>query len=413
MPTDAKGHNPRKPSSSEWFTTRWPLDEARAAGLCFYNEPLLASENGTLVTGGGAGTMVSFGSYSYLALNGHPRVNAAAQDAIDAWGTGTDGVRLLAGTREIHKALEDEIARFHDVEAALVFSSGYAANVATIAGVSSPRDVLVCDELAHASLADGCRLSGAETLHFRHNDMADLRTCLGAVERHRRKIVIVDGVYSMDGDVCDLPAVVDLCEEFGALLLVDEAHSLGMIGQRGRGIGEHFGARPDAIDIRVGTLSKTLPSVGGYVCGSRALCDFLAFEARTFIYSAALAPPAAAAAREGLRVIRDEPHRVAALRRNADRLRTLLDARRIPYGGSRSAIFPIICGDDWRALELARFCRDRGVFVQAIPYPVVPRGRARLRVCVTSAHTMDHLDLLAEVLDRGFEALAVDRGPCS
>lgn len=387
----------------------WPLARIRAEGVYFYNQAIDAYPDDAQVSVVDHGRMVMFGSYSYLALNGHPRIDRAAQEAISRYGTGTHGARLLAGTLAIHRELEAELARFKGTRAAVTFSSGFAANVSTISSLVGRHDTVICDKLNHASIVDGCGLSRAKLVRFRHNDMAHLDACLRDPANPGLKLVAVDAVFSMDGDVIDLPEVSRLCRRHGALLMVDEAHSLGVLGASGRGIEEHFGLPTDTIDVKMGTLSKAIPSVGGYIAGSRRLCELLSHQARSFIYSGALPPSAAAAALEALRVILDEPERIKRLHENIRCFARALQAIGLSSTSSATAIFPVICGDEWAAFRLARYCQERGFYVQAIPHPVVPKGSARLRVSITAGHCKEHLDQFAAVLDQGLGELAIPR----
>ena len=391
------------------FEPFWPIAKLREEGDFFYRKAIESYHEDEHVEVADHGDMILFGSYSYLGLNGHPRINQAAQDAISRYGTGTHGARLLAGTLDIHRELEAELARFKGTESAVTFSSGYAANVSTITSIVGRHDTVICDKLDHASIVDGCNLSRARLVRFRHNDMEHLEACLADPANPGHKLVVVDAVYSMDGDVVNLPEVSRLCRRYGALLMVDEAHSLGVLGAGGRGIEEHFGLPADSVDVKMGTLSKAIPSVGGYVAGSRRLCDFLAVQGRGFIYSAALPPPAAAAALEALRVIMDEPERLARLRENVRHFAAALRAIGLSYVDDTTAIFPVICGEDWAAFRLAHYCQQRGFYVQGIPHPVVPKGKARLRVSITAGHGKEQLDDFAAVLDRGIDELSIPR----
>jgi glycine C-acetyltransferase len=391
------------------FEPYWPIAKIREEGVYFYGQAIAAYDEDEHVEVAEHGRMTLFGSYSYLALNNHPRINRAAQEAILRYGTGAHGARLLAGTLEIHRELEAELARFKGAEAAVTFSSGYAANVSTITSLVGRHDTVICDKLNHASIVDGCNLSRAKLVRFRHNDMEHLAACLADPAHPGRKLVVVDAVFSMDGDVIHLPEVSRLCRQYGALLMVDEAHALGMLGANGRGIEEHFGLPTDTIDVKMGTLSKAIPSVGGYIAGSRRLCDFLALQARGFVYSGALPPASSAAALEALRVIQDEPERLARLRENVRHFAATLRGMGLTYTDATTAIFPVICGDDWDAFRLAHYCQERGFYVQGIPHPVVPKGAARLRVAITAGHRKEQLDAFAAVLDQGLAELGIPR----
>jgi glycine C-acetyltransferase len=383
--------------------TYWPIKALREQDLYFYLEQIEAYLPDCRVRVRGHGEMLMLGGYSYLGLNGHPDINRAAARAIELYGTGTHGVRMLAGTLDLHKELEAAVARFKGTEAAATFSSGFFANVSTIACLVGRHDTVICDKLDHASIVDGCQLSGAKFVRFRHNDMEHLEFALKDSNHPGKRLVIVDAVFSMDGDVIDLPEVSRLCSAHGATLMVDEAHSVGMLGQTGHGIEEHFGLPADAVDIKMGTFSKAIPSIGGYIAGSRKLCDFLYHQARGFVYSGALPPASAAAALTALNVIEREPERVKRLHENTAYFSDLLADAGFNYLSSQTAILPVICGDDWQAWRLARSCQRLGLYVQAIPHPVVPKGTARLRVAVSAAHARRDLDLALNVLRVGAE----------
>ncbi|HET7293199.1 MAG TPA: aminotransferase class I/II-fold pyridoxal phosphate-dependent enzyme [Vicinamibacteria bacterium] len=381
--------------------TYWPVRELRAQDMYFNFHEIEEYLPGCRVRVARYGEMVLLGGYSYLGLNRHPRIDAAARAAIDKYGTGAHGVRLLAGTLDLHHRLEARIAAFKGAEAAATFSSGFMANLSTIACLVGRGDTVICDKLDHASIVDGCRLSGAHSVRFRHNDMDHLEACLRSPAHTGRKLVIVDAVFSMDGDIIDLPAVSRLCRRYGAILMVDEAHSIGVLGATGHGIEEHFGLPADSVDIKMGTLSKAIPSVGGYVAGSGKVCDFLKHQARGFIYSGALPPSAAAAAMAALDVIDAEPERVRRLHDNVAYFAGRLREAGFSFLDSETAVFPIICGDDWQAYRFAKECWEGGVYVQPIPHPVVPKGTSRLRAAVTAAHTRADLDFCLSVLRRG------------
>ncbi len=376
----------RRPRGFQLPPTTWPLERARRAGIYNYAAEITRTAPGRIRLGG-SGELISLASCSYLGLLGHPRIEAAAVAAIRDHGTGTGGVRLLAGTTELHRLLEERIAAFKGAEACLTFNSGYLANVSTIAALVGRGDFVIGDKLNHASIVDGCRLSGAKFMRFKHNDPDHLAERLRRVTPGSNVLVVCDAVFSMDGDIQNLPAVAELCRSYGALLMVDEAHALGVIGATGRGIEEHFGLAPEVVDIKMGALSKAIPSVGGYVCASAKIVDYLKHQGRGFIYSAALSPANAAAAIAALDVIEAEPERIRQLHENATRLRRLLNEAGIDTARTQTPIVPVFCGDDMRAAELAHACYERGVFVQGVPYPVAPPGKARLRCSVTAEHT--------------------------
>ncbi len=381
--------------------TLWDIEFYKDQGLYFYLEEIEKLLPNGRVHVKGRGEMIMLGGYSYLGLIGHPKINQAAQEAIERYGTGTYGVRLLAGTLDLHSELERKIAEFKGTADAVTFSSGYVTNLATISALLRKGDVVICDKLNHASIVDGCLLSLAKFVRFRHNDMEHLEYRLASADPSARKLVVVDAVFSMDGDVIDLPEVSRLCRQYGAYLMVDEAHSIGVLGKTGHGIEEHFGLPNDTVDIKMGTLSKTIPSAGGYVAGSDELCQFLKHEARGFIFSAALPPASAAAALAALEVIEEEPERSQRLQRNYFHFSDQLRAAGFDLLQTETAIIPIMCFELEKAALLAHYCQQRGIFVQAIVAPVVPEGQARLRSTVCATHTLEDLDYCVETLIAG------------
>ncbi|TRV75556.1 aminotransferase class I/II-fold pyridoxal phosphate-dependent enzyme [Streptomyces sp. 130] len=339
--------------------------------------------------------LLMMSGYSYLGLGGDERVVAAAKAAVDLYGSGNHGVRALAGTIPLHEELEAEVASFADREASMVFSSGYAANVGTVGGLVGAGDTVFIDKYDHASIVDGCRLSGATVTRFRHNDVDHLDRRLAAASPDGVRLVIVDSVYSMDGDIAPLPELRKVCDEHNALLMVDEAHALGVIGATGRGIEEHFDHRVKA-DVKLGTLSKGIPSMGGWVTGPAELIGHLRYAARPFLFSAALAPAQAAAALESLRILRREPERVTHIQRESARLRALVNAQGLRTQDSVTAVLPLIAGSDEKAYDLATACRRNGVIGIPVVTPAVPNDLARLRIAVTARHTPEDIDFAAD-----------------
>lgn len=352
--------------------------------LYFYNQPVEELHGGARVTVRGR-EMGMYASYSYLGLIGHPRINAAAKAAVDKFGTGTNGVRLLAGSLVIHTELEETIAAFKHAEAAITYSSGYVTNLTVISTLMGRGDYVISDKLNHASIVDGCLMSGAEFRRFKHNDMQELERRLQQVPGGAARLVIADAVFSMDGDVLNLPQTVELCRKYNAWLMVDEAHSLGVLGGTGAGIEEHFSLR-DAIDIKMGTLSKTIPSIGGYVAGRLDLVQYLRHASRAYIFSAALPPAQVAAANEAFKIILEEPWRVKKVNANAAQFTQGLKSAGFDTLLTTTAIVPILCGSDERAYLLTRECQHQDLFVLPVVSPAVPEGLARLRATVTAAH---------------------------
>ena len=372
------------------------LSQARASDYYFFNQPVQELRGGARVLVRGR-EMGMYASYSYLGLIGHPRINAVARAAIDEFGTGTHGVRSLAGTLAIHDELEATIAAFKRTEAAITFSSGYVTNLTVISTLVGRGDYVLSDKLNHASIVDGCLTSGAEFRRFKHNDMADLEHRLQMLPDDAARLVIADAVFSMDGDVIDLPRVVELCHRYGAYLMIDEAHSVGVLGATGRGIEEHFGLQ-NAIDIKMGTLSKTIPSVGGYVAGKQDLIDYLRHVSRAYIFSAALPPAQAAAANEAFKVILDEPERIQRLNRNSQLFIGGLKSAGFDTLATTTAIVPVLCGSDERAYLMTREAQHRDVFVLPVVSPAVPEGLARLRATVTAAHEPADMERAIEII---------------
>ena len=334
-------------------------------------------------------------SNDYLDLARDPRVTAAAADAARRWGAGSGGSRLTTGTQPPHVRLEAHLAAFKGAAAAILFGTGYMANVGTIAALVRKGDVVLSDALNHASIIDGCRLSGADVVVYRHNDMDDLARRLAFCREHRRRLVVSDAVFSMDGDILDLPRFLAVCRRHDAFSMIDEAHATGVLGATGRGLAEHWGCAH--ADITVGTLSKALGSEGGFVCGAAELVDYLRNTARPFIFSTAPGAAAAAAADAALAVLEAEPGRVAELRRKTAFFTAALAARGIAVK-TESAIVPIPVGDARRAVAASVRLLERGFLIPAIRYPTVAKGAARLRAAVMASHTEDTLARAAEAI---------------
>ncbi|MFH1185003.1 MAG: aminotransferase class I/II-fold pyridoxal phosphate-dependent enzyme [Chloroflexota bacterium] len=377
----------------------------RENDLYFYNQPISELRGGARVLVNGR-EMGMFASYSYLGLIGHPRINAAAKAAVDKYGTGTHGVRTLAGTLELHYELEETIAEFKHAEAAITYSSGYATNLAVISTLMGRGDYVISDKLNHASIVDGCLMSGAEFRRFRHNEMDDLEHRLQQVPNGVAKLVVADAVFSMDGDVIDFPRMVALCKKYNAWLMIDEAHSLGVLGKTGRGIEEHF-EMWDSIDIKMGTLSKTIPSVGGYVAGKKELIQYLRHTSRAYIFSAALPPAQAGAANEAFKVILDEPWRIQKVRANADQFIQGLKKRGFDTLLTSTAIVPVLCGTDERAFAMTRESQHHDIFVLPVVSPAVPEGLSRLRATVTAAHEPQEIEYAMDVMEKAGKEIGI------
>lgn len=364
---------------------------AEASRRYFYLQPTVGRTNHVVQMADGT-EMVQLASYSYLGLIGHPRIEAAAKEAIDQYGTGAGGVRLLTGTTDLHERLEARIAAFSKREDACVYSSGYVANVAILTGLVGPGDLVLMDKLDHASIVDGCLLSGAKWRTYRHNDMDHLEKLLAqAAGQYETVLVVADSVFSMDGDVMDLPTTRALCDKYDARLMVDEAHSIGALGATGHGVEEHFDM-VGSIDLKMGTLSKSIPSVGGYLAASREIIDYQRHMSRPFIFSAALPPASSAAAIAALDVIEDEPERVAQLHKVTERYSAGLKAQGWNTMDSTTCVVPVLVGDEDKTMDLTRMLFDRGIFVCPIVHPAVPKGMDRLRTCLMATHTEEDID---------------------
>ena len=373
--------------------------------LYFYNQAVTEILPGMKVRVNGR-EMGMYASYSYLGLINHPRINEAAKKAVDKYGTGTNGVRTLAGTLAIHNELEETIANFKHTEAAITYTSGYATNLTVVSTLMGRGDYVFSDKLNHASIVDGCLMSGAEFRRFRHNDMAHLEGLLKNAPADVAKMVIADSVFSMDGDIIDLPKMVALCKQYNAWLMIDEAHSLGVLGEKGTGIEEHFDMY-GAIDIKMGTLSKTIPSVGGYVAASRDIVTYLRHASRAYIFSAALPPAQAAAANEAFKVILDEPERVEKLNLNTRQFIDGLKSMGFDTMLTETAIVPVLCGDDNTAFAMTREAQHNDVFVLPVVSPAVPEGLARLRATVTAAHEPSEIERAMDVIGEAGKKLGL------
>lgn len=381
------------------------IERAKDDDMYFYNQPVTELRGGARVIVKGR-EMGMYASYSYLGLVGHPKINAAARDAIDRFGTGTHGVRSLAGSLTLHDELEETIAAFKGAEAAVTFSSGYVTNLTVISTLLGRGDYVISDKLNHASIVDGCLMSGAKFLRFKHNDMEALEQRLVQVPMDVTKLVIADSVFSMDGDIIDFPKVVELCQKYKAWLMIDEAHSVGVLGKTGKGIEEHFGME-GTIDIKMGTLSKTIPSIGGYVAGKKDLIEFLRHTSRAYIFSAAIPPAQAAAAKAAFDVIQDETWRVEKLNANSTLFINGLKERGFDTLYTETAIVPVICGSDESAFMMTRESQHQDVFVLPVVSPAVPPGLARLRATVTAAHEQTEIEHAMDVIESSGKKIGI------
>ena len=341
-------------------------------------------------------TVVNLSSNNYLGLTTHPKLREAALDATRKLGVGSGSVRTIAGTMDIHMELERRLAAFKKTEAVVVFQSGFAANAGTVAAVLTKDDVVVSDELNHASIIDGSRLSKATIKVFPHKDVGAARKVLESLPAGQRKLLITDGVFSMDGDLGALPGLCALAEEFGCIMMVDDAHASGVFGKNGRGTIDHFGMH-GRVDIQVGTLSKAIGALGGYVAGSKTLIEFLYHRARPFLFSTSHPPAVAAACIAAIDVLEQEPSIIDRLWENTRFFKAGLQALGFNTGLSESPITPVIAGEGARAMKLSDRLFEEGVFAQGIAFPTVARDKARVRTIVTATHTRDELQFALDV----------------
>lgn len=346
--------------------------------------------------------VINLSSNNYLGLTTHPRLAEAAKDAIDRWGVGTSAVRTIIGTMTLHQELERKLAWFKGTEAAIVFQSGFTTNVACCQSLmTSEEDLLISDELNHASIIDGARLAKASRQIYRHKDMKHLEEILSSPQagKARRKMIVTDGVFSMDGDITPLPDIVTLAEKYGAFVMVDDAHASGVLGKNGRGTPSHFGLT-DRVQIQIGTLSKAIASIGGYVAGSMDLRNYLIHRGRPFLFSSSHPPSVTATCLEAIHVLCEEPRLIDQLWENTRFYRSALVEMGLDTGSSETPIVPIIIGDSVKTMRFSDRCFEEGVFAQGIVYPTVPRGKERVRTIVTATHTQADLERALKVFKK-------------
>lgn len=344
--------------------------------------------------------VINLASNNYLGLANHPKLKEAAIEAVRKFGTGSGAVRTITGTMAMHMELERKIAKFKHTEACVVFQSGFTANAGTVSSVLTPEDHIISDELNHASIIDGCRLSRAKIHVFRHKDVAHAEEKLAALkDMSARKLLITDGVFSMDGDIGPLDKLAELGEKYGAIVMVDDAHASGVLGRNGRGTVDHFAVH-GKVHIQVGTLSKAIGALGGYVCGSRDLIEYLYHRARPFLFSTSHPPAVTAACLAAFDLLEAEPERVQLLWDNTNYYKAALRDAGFDTGSSETPIVPVIVGEAKTAMEFSSALFEEGLWATGIGFPTVPKGKARIRTIVTSAHTREHLDHAVEILKR-------------
>jgi len=350
--------------------------------------------------------VINLSSNNYLGLNSHPKLKEAALKAIEEYGVGSGAVRTIAGTLDIHKKVEEKIAEFKKTEAVILFQSGEVANQGTIQSIMGKDDVIFSDELNHASIIDGCRLSRAEIKVFLHKDMEVLENLLKEYKGTGKKLIISDGVFSMDGDICPLPKIAELGEKYGAITMVDDAHASGVLGRNGRGTVDHFNLH-GRIDIQMGTLSKAIGCMGGYIAGSKSLRDYLIHFARPLLFSTSHPPSVPASIIAAIDVLENEPGILDTLWSNVNFFKKELKNLGFDTGISETPITPVIVGEAVLAMKMSDMLLEEGIFGQGIGFPTVPRGKARIRTIVTAAHTKDDLNIALEKFEKVGNKLAI------
>ncbi len=369
----------------------------RAAGLYPYYRTLTTAQEPRVRHEGRE--LVMLGSNNYLGLTNHPGVKAAAADALARYGTGCAGSRLLNGTLDIHVELEQRLAEFLGRSAVLIFSTGFQVNLGVLSCLLDRSDVAFLDKLDHASIIDGCRLGFGRSYKYRHNDMDDLEKKLRNVSDEKGKLIVVDGVFSMEGDLAPLPEIITLKRRYGARLMVDDAHGIGVFGERGRGTPEHFDVESE-VDLVMGTFSKSLAAIGGFIAGDALVIEHIKHNARAAIFSAAPPPPSVAAATKALEIIKREPERRKRLWENTNYMKRELDGLGFDTCGSASPVIPLAIGDDMDAYQMTVKLQEAGVFANPVVSPAVPHGQAMIRTSYMASHTREHLDFALEAFAR-------------
>ncbi len=373
------------------------------AGIYPYFRVIESAQEPEVVVGGKK--MIMIGSNNYLGLTNHPRVKAAAMEALSKYGSGCAGSRFLNGTLDIHVELEKKLARFMRKEAALVFSTGFQVNLGVISALVGKDDVMLIDKMDHASIIDGCRLSFGEIKKYRHNDMEDLERLLQQYN-NKGKLIIVDGVFSMEGDISDLSRIVKLAKKYGARVMVDDAHGIGVLGKTGRGTAEHLGLE-DEVDLLMGTYSKSLASIGGFIAASEEVIHYIKHLARSLIFSASPPPASVASVSAAIDIIEEEPERRERLWYNTKKMLDGFKTLGFDTGPSETPIIPVIMGEDQKAFIVAKMLHDRGIFANVAVSPAVPNGKALIRTSYMATHTDEHLDRVLAAFEEVGKSLGI------
>lgn len=370
----------------------------RAAGVYPYFHPIQSAPGDEVIVDGQKCIMI--GSNNYLGLVNHPKVKEAASNAVKKYGSGCTGSPFLNGTLDLHLELQDKLAKFVNAEAALVFSTGFQTNLGTISALAGKNDALVIDRQVHACIVDGCRLSYGKTYKFAHNDMEDLDRVLANIRNNHPRcgiMIVVDGVFSMEGDIIDLPGLVNVAEKHEARVMIDDAHSIGVLGRTGAGTAEHFGLQ-DRVDLAMGTFSKSFASQGGFVASKREVIDYIKHTGRALMFSASITPASAAAVLAALEIIQNEPERREHLWKNTLRMQRELKSLGYDTGNTATPIIPLVIGEDMACFVFWKALFDNGVFTNPVVSPAVPPGRALIRTSYTATHTDEQLDRVLDVM---------------
>jgi len=389
--------------------TTWNVEEGKKANIYTWFKPIEDElAHGWVISEGEK--MLMLGGYSYLGLNKRQEITQAGKDALDRFGTGMNGSRFLAGTTTEHIKLEQKIAALHQKEDAMILSSGYLTNISTIACLLGKNDYILSDKLNHASIVDGARYSNAKLIRYRHNDVDHLKHMLGGLPDDARKLVITDSVFSMSGAIADMPEIIKTCKEHDAILMVDETHSMFVLGETGGGIVEYFDLDPDDIDIIMSTLSKAIPASGGYIAANKKIIEYLRHESRGFIYSNALNTTIIAAALKSLEIFEVERENlVKTIHKNTEVFSNALKEQGIDIGESKTSIIPILVGGIIDAAIAAKKCQDEGLYIHAVVPPVVPAGESILRASITAAHTEEDLLMASQKIARIIQEVKAQR----
>ncbi len=379
-------------------------EEARKVGLYPYFQAISSEQDAVVIINGKR--VLMFGSNSYLGLTVHPKVKEAAKKAIDKYGTGCAGSRFLNGTLDIHEELEERLASFVNKDDALLFSTGFQANLGAIAGLVGKDEYVILDKSDHASIVDGARLSYGIVKRFLHNDMESLEKVLSSIELGAGKLIVVDGVYSMDGDIANLPEMVELKKKYNARLMVDDAHSFGVLGKNGRGTANHFGLEEE-VDVIMGTFSKSFASLGGFLAADKEVIDYLRHFARSLIFSASITPASTAAVLASLDIMENEPELIEKLWANTERMRKGVQEMGYDTGTSCTPIIPLIIGDNDKVLKMRRMLLDEGIFVNPVVSPAVPPNKTLIRLSLMATHTFEQIDIALDKLYNVGRALKV------